>query len=175
MVNDLIRYDVLVKDALREVIKRVLTEVSKAGLPGEHHFFITFSTNTAGVKISPQLKSLYPEQMTIVIQHQFWDLVVNENYFEICLSFNNIAEKLVIPFAAIQCFYDPYASFEAAFNLPDQDNSKNEKTDQESRISNIHNINDPVKDFSEGNKIENDSQTKSATVVSLADFRNKKD
>ena len=78
MNNDLIRYDILVKDALRDVIRKVLIEVSKAGLPGQHHFFVTFLTNASGVKISPQLKKLYPEQMTIVIQHQFWDLIVND-------------------------------------------------------------------------------------------------
>ncbi|WP_019222439.1 SspB family protein [Bartonella rattaustraliani] len=118
MVQDQIRYDVLVQDALRGVIRKVLSEVSKAGLPGNHHFFITFLTNAPGIKISSRLKSRYPEQMTIVLQHQFRDLNVSENAFEVTLSFKEITEKLVIPFHSIQVFYDPVASFEAAFDLP---------------------------------------------------------
>ncbi|QEE12453.1 SspB family protein [Bartonella krasnovii] len=118
MVKDQIRYDILVQDALRGVIRKVLSEVAKAGLPGNHHFFITFFTNAPGVKISPRLKNRYPEQMTIVLQHQFRDLSVSETAFEVTLSFREITEKLVIPFTSIQVFYDPVATFEAAFDLP---------------------------------------------------------
>ncbi len=118
MIQDQIRYDILVQDALRGVIRKVLSEVAKAGLPGNHHFFITFLTNAPDVKISPRLKNRYPEQMTIVLQHQFRDLSVSENAFEVTLSFREISEKLVIPFTSIQVFYDPIASFEAAFDLP---------------------------------------------------------
>lgn len=160
MNNDLIRYDILVKDALREVIRKVLSEVAKTGLPGAHHFFVTFLTNAAGVKISNQLKKLYPEQMTIVIQHQFWDLKVNENAFEISLSFNNVAENLIIPFAAVQCFYDPYAAFEAAFNLP-----------EESKKNNVSNFTELTKELEE----KPNSEAKTAKIVSLSEFRQKKD
>lgn len=120
MVHDQIRYDILVQEALRSVIRKVLTEVAKAGLPGDHHFFITFLTNGAGVKVSQRLKERYPDQMTIVLQHQFWDLMVSENQFEVSLSFGDVPEKLVIPFSAVQVFYDPAAAFEAAFDLPAQ-------------------------------------------------------
>lgn len=117
MVQDLIRYDILAQDALRGVIRKVLMEVNKAGLPGNHHFFITFLTEAPGVRISSRLKEKYPEQMTIVMQHQFWDLVVTEQLFEVGLSFGDIAEKLVIPFSAIRGFYDPSVNFELEFDV----------------------------------------------------------
>lgn len=117
MVHDQIRYDILVQDALRSVIRKVLSEVAKAGLPGDHHFFITFLTNAPGVKISARLKERYPDQMTIVLQHQFWDLNVSDTGFEVSLSFGDVPERLVIPFSAVQVFYDPTAAFEAAFDL----------------------------------------------------------
>lgn len=126
MVQDLIRYDILAQDALRGVIRKVLMEVNKAGLPGEHHFFITFLTEAPGVRISSRLKEKYPEQMTIVMQHQFWDLVVTEQLFEVGMSFGEVAEKLVIPFSAIRGFYDPSVNFELEFDvsvvLPTGDN-----------------------------------------------------
>lgn len=119
MVQDHIRYDILAQDALRSVIRKVLSEVAVTGhLPGEHHFFITFLTNAPGVRISQHLKAKYAEQMTIVIQHQFWDLKVTESQFEIGLSFSDTPEKLVIPFNAIRGFYDPSVSFELEFDVP---------------------------------------------------------
>ena len=117
MPQDHIRYDILAQDALRGVIRKVLTEVGATGyLPGDHHFFITFLTQAPGVRISTPLKERYPEQMTIVIQHQFWELKVTESLFEIGLSFSDKPEKLVIPFAAIRGFYDPSVNFELEFD-----------------------------------------------------------
>lgn len=117
MPQDHIRYDILAQDALRGVIRKVLTEVSATGyLPGEHHFFITFMTQAPGVRISTRLKERYPEQMTIVVQHQFWDLKVTESQFEIGLSFSDKPEKLIVPFAAIRGFYDPSVNFELEFD-----------------------------------------------------------
>lgn len=119
MAQDHIRYDILAQDALRSVIRKVLSEVAVTGhLPGEHHFFITFLTNAPGVRISQHLKAKYAEQMTIVVQHQFWDLKVTESLFEIGLSFSDTPEKLVIPFNAIRGFYDPSVSFELEFDVP---------------------------------------------------------
>ncbi len=119
MAQDHIRYDILAQDALRSVIRKVLSEVAVTGhLPGEHHFFITFLTNAPGVRISQHLKAKYAEQMTIVIQHQFWDLKVTESQFEIGLSFSDTPEKLVIPFNAVRGFYDPSVSFELEFDVP---------------------------------------------------------
>ena len=111
MATDHIRYDVLARDALRGVLRRVLTDAAEHGLPGEHHFFITFLSTADGVKLSPRLLAQYPEEMTIILQHQFWDLVVTEDRFEVGLSFGGIPERLVVPFAAIKSFLDPSVQF----------------------------------------------------------------
>ena len=115
MATDHIRYDVLVQDALRGVLRRVLTDAAEHGLPGEHHFFITFVSTADGVKLSPRLLAQYPEEMTIILQHQFWDLVVTEDRFEVGLSFGGIPERLVVPFAAIKSFLDPSVQFGLEF------------------------------------------------------------
>ncbi len=117
MVQDLIRYDILAQEALRGVIRKVLAEVAKAGLPGNHHFFITFLTGAPGVRISSRLKEKYPEQMTIVLQHQFWDMHVTDQLFEVGLSFGDIPEKLTVPFSAVRGFYDPSVNFELEFDV----------------------------------------------------------
>ena len=135
MVQDLIRYDILAQEALRGVIRKVLAEVASTGLPGNHHFFITFLTGAPGVRISSRLKEKYPEQMTIVLQHQFWDMVVTDQLFEIGLSFGDVPEKLTVPFSAIRGFYDPSVNFELEFDVsvvqPTSDN------DEGSNISSI--------------------------------------
>jgi uncharacterized protein len=120
MATDHIRYDVLARDALRGVLRRVLTDAAEHGLPGDHHFFITFLSTAEGVKLSPRLLAQYPEEMTIILQHQFWDLVVTEDRFEVGLSFGGIPERLVIPFAAIKSFLDPSVQFGLQFE-PSED------------------------------------------------------
>ena len=115
MATDHIRYDVLARDALRGVLRRVLTDAAEHGLPGEHHFFITFLSTADGAKLSPRLLAQYPEEMTIILQHQFWDLVVTEDRFEVGLSFGGIPERLVVPFAAIKSFLDPSVQFGLQF------------------------------------------------------------
>ena len=115
MATDHIRYDVLARDALRGVLRRVLTDAAEHGLPGEHHFFITFLSTADGVKLSPRLLAQYPEEMTIILQHQFWDLVVTEDRFEVGLSFGGIPERLVVPFASIKSFLDPSVQFGLQF------------------------------------------------------------
>lgn len=118
MGQDHIRYDILAQDALRGVIRKVLSEVAAtSSLPGDHHFFITFLTQAPGVRISQHLKAKYPEQMTIVVQHQFWDLKVFDGYFEIGLSFSDKPEKLTVPFASVRGFYDPSVNFELEFDV----------------------------------------------------------
>lgn len=127
MGHDHIRYDILAQDALRSVIRKVLTEVAATGrLPGDHHFFITFLTGAPGVRISQHLKAKYAEQMTIVIQHQFWELKVTDSLFEIGLSFSDTPEKLVIPFNAIRGFYDPSVNFELEFDVPLAEEDEND-------------------------------------------------
>ena len=115
MATDHIRYDVLARDALRGVLRRVLTDAATHGLPGEHHFFITFLSSANGVKLSPRLLAQYPEEMTIILQHQFWDLVVTDDRFEVGLSFGGIPERLVVPFSAIKSFFDPSVQFGLQF------------------------------------------------------------
>jgi hypothetical protein len=118
MPVDHIRYDLLTQQALRAVVRRVLGDVGKTGaLPGEHHFYITFDTRAAGVKMSPRLREQYPEDMTIVLQHQFWDLIVTDSYFEVGLSFNGISEKLHVPLEAIKGFFDPSVQFGLQFEI----------------------------------------------------------
>jgi uncharacterized protein len=119
MATDHIRYDVLARDALRGVLRRVLSDAAEHGLPGDHHFFITFVSNAEGVKISPRLLAQYPEEMTIILQHQFWDLIVSEDRFEVGLSFSQIPERLVVPFKAIKNFFDPSVKFGLQFETSD--------------------------------------------------------
>src|SRR5215831_9968627 len=111
MPDDLIRYDLLAQQALRGVVRTVLADVAKKGLPGDHHFKITFNTAAPGVRLSERLRAQYPETMTIILQHQFWDLAVGERAFEIGLSFGGVGERLAVPFDAIVAFYDPAVQF----------------------------------------------------------------
>src|SRR3954470_16206490 len=115
MATDHIRYDVLARDALRGVLRRVLADAAEHGLPGEHHFFITFISTAEGVKLSPRLLAQYPEGMTVILQHQFWDLVVTDDRFEVGLSFGGIPERLVVPFSAIKSFFAPSVQFGLQF------------------------------------------------------------
>ena len=119
MATDHIRYDVLARDALRGVLRRVLSDAAEHGLPGEHHFFITFLSTAEGVKLSPRLLAQYPEEMTVILQHQFWDLVVTEDRFEVGLSFGGIPERLVVPFNSIKSFFDPSVQFGLQFDPSD--------------------------------------------------------
>ncbi|WP_102866876.1 SspB family protein [Pseudovibrio exalbescens] len=115
MAEDLIRYDIIIQDALRGAVRKILTEVNRAGLPGEHHFYIAFETTAPGVKISTRLKERYPKEMTIVLQHQFWDLQITEHAFEVGLSFGGVPERLYVPFSAIKGFFDPSVQFALEF------------------------------------------------------------
>ena len=119
MATDHIRYDVLARDALRGVLRRVLADAAEHGLPGDHHFFITFLSTAEGVKLSPRLLAQYPEEMTVILQHQFWDLVVTEDRFEVGLSFGGIPERLVVPFNSIKSFFDPSVQFGLQFESSD--------------------------------------------------------
>ena len=115
MTTDLIRYDLLVQDALRGVVKRVLGDAARDGLPGEHHFYVSFRTDKPGVRISPRLRERYPQDMTIVLQHQFDNLVVQDNAFEVGLSFSGVSERLRVPYEALTGFFDPSVQFGLKF------------------------------------------------------------
>src|ERR1700689_2630368 len=116
MATDHIRYDLLAQTALRGVLRTVLADVAKKGLPGEHHFKITFATTAPGVRISERVRAQYPQTMTIILQHQFWDLAVRDDTFEVGLSFGGIPEKLTVPFEAITGFFDPAVQFGFQFD-----------------------------------------------------------
>ncbi len=120
MAIDLIRYDLLVQDALRGAVRKVLSDVARDGVPGEHHFYIGFRTHARGVRLSARMRERYPDEMTIVLQHQFWDLSVTGEAFEVGLSFQNIPEMLLIPFDAVTRFADPSVGFELQFSVEDE-------------------------------------------------------
>jgi uncharacterized protein len=115
MTTDHIRYDILAQNALRGVVRTVMADAAKKGLLGDHHFKISFDTSAPGVKLSPRLREQYPREMTIVLQHQFWDLEVGEEAFEVGLSFSGIPERLRVPFDAITGFFDPSVEFGLQF------------------------------------------------------------
>ena len=119
MAVDHIRYDMLAQEALRGVMRTVLADAAKNGLPGDHHFYITFDTRAEGVQLSARMREQYPEEMTIVLQHQFWDLSVVDDSFEVGLSFGGVPERLAVPFSAITAFYDPSVQFGFQFETVD--------------------------------------------------------
>ncbi len=183
MTDDLIRYDVLAQEALRGVLRKVMVEVAQTGLPGDHHFFITFDTNYPGVRISSRLAAQHPDEMTVVMQHQFWDLNVTDTTFEIGLSFNGIPERLLVPFMAITAFVDPHVNFglkfeaEAAEGGAADTAGEQPESDADGESSADETV--PAPDEAPvANNVANDVAKDSATeagaeVVSLDSFRKK--
>ncbi|MDD9909239.1 MAG: ClpXP protease specificity-enhancing factor SspB [Ahrensia sp.] len=174
-VEDLIRYDVLAQEALRGVVRKVLQEVARTGLPGDHHFYITFDTTFQGVRLSTRMKEKYPLEMTIVVQHQFWDLEANDNGFSIGLSFDNIPESLLIPFAAVTGFFDPSVQFGLQFEVDEQGGSvaANVEAIEQTKMGALP---APSQDevAQEGDGTEDDqADASTAEVVSLDAFRKK--
>ena len=117
MPEDLMRYDQLAQNALRGVVRDALRRVEKSGLPGEHHFYIQFNTKYPGVNIGARLAERYPREMTVVLQHQFFNLQVTEERFQVELSFDNIPERLIVPFASVKGFLDPAVQFGLQFEV----------------------------------------------------------
>ena len=111
MATDLIRYDLLVQDALRSVVRKVLADTARNGLVGEHHFNIAFKTQAPGVVAPAAVKSRFPDEMSIILQHEFWDLVVSQDAFEVSLNFSRKSERLTVPFDSITGFTDPSVPF----------------------------------------------------------------
>ena len=160
-VESLIPYDEIVQEALRSVVRRVLTTIESAGgLPGQHHFYIAFRTRFPGVEMPKHLLERYPDEMTIVIQHRYWDLQVGEDRFQIGLSFNQVPAKLVIPFAAVTGFVDPAVNFALQFQVRAADA---EATDVEAEL--VENGSDEQTPAETGGSTSN--------VVTLDAFRKK--
>lgn len=187
MSEDIIRYDILVQNALRGVIQKALTEVQKTGLPGNHHFFITFVTTAPGVRVSNRIREQYPEQMTIVLQHQYWDLEVTDHGFSVGLSFSDIPETLNIPYSAVRGFYDPSVNFELEFDVVTGDADAKPAPEGEVHvIKSTDGKSGPEKADEQSNSAKKKASvglpapaaegdaTDGADVVSLDSFRNKK-
>jgi hypothetical protein len=119
MARDSLHYDKMVENALRGVVRQALASVIDQGLPGNHHFYLTFRTSHPGVEIADRLRAQYPQEMTIVLQHQFWGLEVTDEHFVVNLSFSNIPERLEIPYAALVSFVDPSVKFGLQFQVQD--------------------------------------------------------
>ena len=173
MATDHIRYDVLARDALRGVLRRVLTDAAEHGLPGDHHFVITFISTADGVKLSPRLLAQYPEEMTVILQHQFWDLVVTEDRFEVGLSFGGIPERLVVPFAAIKSFLDPSVQFGLQFEPTDADATAETSTAKLPTIAAPSALPVPTSSPAAESKDEPSKPSEGAEVVRLDRFRKK--
>lgn len=182
MAEDLIRYDILAQDALRGVLRKVLSEIAKTGLPGEHHFYVTFATRSPGVRISSRLLNQYPEDMTIVLQHQFWDLSVSDHALEVGLSFNGVPERLLVPFSAIKAFVDPSVQFALQFEpsveqpeSPSADGEATEAKDGDNVVpAKADEPTQAAPEPAEGSKSdEKGDDAREAEVVSLDAFRKK--
>ena len=173
MPEDLMRYDQLAQAALKGVVREALRKVEKTGLPGEHHFFIQFNTRYPGVSIGERLSQKYPREMTVVIQHQFFNLQVLEDRFQVELSFDNIPEKLVIPFASVKGFLDPAVQFGLQFEVaPTEEVVADEpkveaKTKLETKPKSIS------KSIKEEVPKEDEAPAEKPNVVSLDAFRKK--
>jgi hypothetical protein len=165
MQQDLIGYDEIIENAMRSVIYETLKKVEKSGLPGKHYFIITFLTRFPGVSVSKQLIEKYPEEMTIAVQYQFKNLVVEHDSFKLSLSFNNKFEKLNVPYKAITSFADPSMNFALKFSMNYEDIEKLE-----------------TQDYGESNSANKSLETEkhspeidlSAKVISLDAFRKNK-
>lgn len=173
MTQETIDYPGLIDSAMRNVVREALIHVDKFGLPGEHHFFISFQTNYPGVSISPQLKARYPEEITIVVQHQFWDLKIEKERFSIMLSFSNIPEKLVVPFDALTAFADPSIKFGLQFHGKRATTSANDSEEPVScpATGRTGAEKPPMASFEEEAPSETSDAANDEKVVSLEAFR----
>ena len=171
MPQDHIRYDILAQDALRGVVKKVLSEVEKTGLPGEHHFFISFLTRAPGVRISERLLAKYPAEMTIVLQNQFWNLSVSDSAFSVGLSFDGINETLIIPYTAMKGFFDPSVQFGLQFDIKSGSASEENETDDDGETGDAAET-EQLADASAKDE-EKPAESEAEKVVSLDAFRKK--
>lgn len=165
--SDAIRYDLIVQDAMLGVVKHVLNETQKHGLPADHHFYLTYSTNYEGAEMPSHLLEKYPDEITIVLQHEFEDLKVYENHFEVTLWFNNVPAHLRIPFKAIRAFFDPSVKFGLQFNsLENEDEGSEENKAQVTAL--------PVKvEDKDGSEEKSEKSSDNTNIISLDSFRKK--
>lgn len=180
MESDFIDYGQLIDDAMHVIVKEALKRVSTSGLPGKHHFFISFLTNHEDVEISDRLKEKYPDEMTIVLQYQFEDLTVTDDFVSVVLSFDNIKEKIVIPFDALTAFADPSVKFGLQFRRvdssyeasPKDDENIPEKVKSTKRTKASTKTNRPATKKARSKKTAASSK-KDSNVIKLDNFRKK--
>lgn len=161
MSEESLRYDRMVEDALRGVVRDALVQTAQHGLFGEHHFYITFRTRFAGVRVPPHILARHPDEMTIVLQHQFWSLEVDDEHFEVTLSFSGVSERLYIPFAAVTGFADPSAKFGLQFQVEEDGDFEDEDLPEEAPAGET--IPEP----------EDEAPAEGAKVIALDAFRKK--
>jgi uncharacterized protein len=176
MTQETIDYPGMIDHAMRDVVRQALIHIERYGLPGEHHFFISFQTNYPGVTISPQLKARYPQEITIVIQHQYWDLKIAQDHFSLMLSFNNIPEKLVVPFDALTAFADPSIKFGLQFHGKKFANHPPQKSGAEEKVAcpatgKTGGEKPPMASFEEEASKEDSAPANDEKVISLESFR----
>ena len=167
MTEDLMGYDQIVEDALKGVVREALSRVAVVGLPGDHHFYITYKTDAPGVHVPQSLQKQYPEEITIVIQHRFWDLIIDDDKFSVTLSFGGRKEYLEVPFAAITGFADPSVQFGLQFKA-EQSHINENLQEQEDNLPMVM-----PSDELEDTSVSIDTSTVSADVVVLDRFRKK--
>ncbi len=172
MTDDLLRYDLMIEAALRSVVRETLTSVSQNGLPGDHHFYITFLTQFPGVEIPDYLRKQYEDEMTIVLQYQFFGLKIEEDNFSVTLSFNNVRERLQIPLEAITTFADPSVNFALQFQSGAGDEEE-EGDDKEQAPPVGSNSDVKGEGAGEGKDGKNKKDQKRGEVISLDMFRKK--
>ena len=172
MAEDQMRYDLLAQEALRGVVRAALKRVVRQGLPGNHHFYIAFLTTFPGVEISERLRQKYEREMTVVLQHQFWDLEVGEDYFSVTLSFNDTPEPLFIPFAAIKGFFDPSVQFGLQFET-DEEAARAAEAEKAKAIAAAQSQLAPREGKPEAASPDTPASEEAPKVVSLDSFRKK--
>jgi hypothetical protein len=167
MTQDFLEYPKMVERAMRGVVREALSATQESGLPGLHHFYITFRTTDPDVTIAERLLAQYPDEMTIVMEHQYWDLTVDEDKFSITLSFGGAPETLVIPYAAITAFVDPSVKFGLQFDASSADTTGAPSPTREAEAG-------PAGEFAPKSENESaDLPTDDGQVVALENFRKK--
>ncbi|MGE5546003.1 MAG: SspB family protein [Solirubrobacterales bacterium] len=170
MAEDGLRYDKMVEEALRGVVREALEQTARDGLFGDHHFYITFHTRAPGVALADHIRVRHPDEMTIVLQHQFWGLEVDDEKFAVTLSFSGVSERLVIPFAAVTGFADPSAKFGLQFQVEGEEYDDEEGEDDEIEVSFVP---DPGVLDEPDNQPERPAPSGDGKVVALDAFRKK--
>lgn len=169
MESEPLQYEKWVEEALRGVIRRCLSLATSDGLPGEHHFFITFQTGDDGVDIPPHLKAQHPDEMTIVLQHQFSDFIVDDGGFAVTLMFNGKPARLIIPFSAITAFADPSVNFGLQLKMPDDGDYGDMDDDMDGNVPSVA-VGEAADAGSDATAIE-DEDEKMGEVIALDAFR----